>query len=404
MRKVIIGISILLLFFLSIYGWLVYRDSISYRHAIHQDANLIVKIDVDKIIKKGVLYLVTHPSGYFSARKSKEEKEIHRKGFSIPANIYLFSISNEPDILYTTLPVTDKNKLVDYLKQNFAFENFSLKDGMWSGYTQTKMYRVVISDELLLVSYSPEREIEEEKISMVMQSLLTQAPNENLLESLKNTKGEISALYKDLKINIDEDGKTIKVVGQTTSANFNPTDLPLVGKFLKNNWNRDLEMMFRRSTQTQLQIRGSVSRTDTITSYEFNEDFERIEKKEIRTYRVPGIALSLALDSLFKIQNIENLLNENGLVMKEGKNSIFHFINTDSIEATFSNSNYTFLLKADFDSFIPVFSSFQNLKVLNKIKSVELLVPKGNDKEFQFESTIVFKEDVLALLMNNSSW
>ena len=401
-RRIIIAISVLLFIFLLTYGWLAFRDHKSYKNALPADAHLIIKLDVDKLIRKGIFYKITHPSNIFSKKSETGEKvDRPKNGLSIPANIFFFAKKNDPDRIYVTLPVEDQDKAAAFLKRSLNIKDFSNENGNWLGHTPDEKSEVIINNDRILISYSTKKQLQKDGISNLMNSLMAQTPDENLIASLGNTHGDVSALFEGLEVNISAEGNAIKVTGQSSNLDIRSVDIPLLGQFLQNNWNNDLEKLFNGSYQIQLQLKGVVQRTDTITTYEFNDDFEKIEQTALETYPVPGISLYLKTDSLAKNQKAVSLLNKNGLKLTANELSVLHFSNTNAVSPSFSDSDYVFRLEVDFESFVPEINTLKNLKYMNKIKSLELIVTESEEGVYVYESNLVLKENVIGLLLDN---
>ena len=399
MRKVSIAAFLVLLLFVSVYGWLRLRDHASYKNAIPPDADLVAKLHVDGVIRKGLWYAITHPSSYFTSKKQTEGyEEKLENGLSMPANIFFYTRGDDPDVLYTVLPVDSKDEAIAFLAQKFPFLEFSLDHDTWSGYSMDKKLRIVVNDDHLVLAYSIEKEVGADGIAM-LGSLLKQTADEELVTALINTEGDLVIRYRSLQLIILITGERITIKGQISDTDFDPASLPFIGKFLESNWNHDLELMFRQSDHTQIKLGGSILRTDTITVYEFNDDVEKVEKKEVQTYRFPGIALSVKIDSLFDSERVSGILKKQGLALKSSSDSTLYFANTDSFPEAFSITPYRFRMEADLDSFVPAIDALSDLSFMEKFKSLDFRISKGTDKGYEYESTIILKENVMGILM-----
>ncbi len=401
MRKIYIVISALLFLFLSVYGWLAFRDHKSYRNVLPKEAHLIIKLDVDKLIRKGIFYKITHPSNLFSAKSDSGEKvDRPKNGLSIPSNIFFFTQKNDPDRIYATVPVENIDNAVEYFKKIMKIETGSISEGVWSGQASNKRSEVVINDERVLISYSANKQLQKGSTYSLMTSLMSQTLDESVINSLRNTTGDISVLFEGLEVNVSVEGSTIRLSAQSSNLDFNPVNIPLLGPFLENNWNRDLEQMLSESIQTYLQLKGVIQHTDTITTYEFNDNFEKIEQMAFETYPIPGISLYLKTKPFSENQKAVNLLNKNGLKLITNQSSVLHFSNTDVVNSSFSDSNYIFRLEVDFESFVSEINTLKELKFMNSIKSLEFIVIESEDGGYVYEASLFTKENVIGLLID----
>ena len=401
MRKIYIVISALLFLFVSVYGWLAFRDHKSYRNVLPKEAHLIIKLDVDKLIRKGIFYKITHPSNLFSAKSDSGEKvDRPKNGLSIPSNIFFFTQKNDPDRIYATVPVENIDNAVEYFKKIMKIETGSISEGVWSGQASNKRSEVVINDERVLISYSANKQLQKGSTYSLMTSLMSQTLDESVINSLRNTTGDISVLFEGLEVNVSVEGSTIRLSAQSSNLDFNPVNIPLLGPFLENNWNRDLEQMLSESIQTYLQLKGVIQHTDTITTYEFNDNFEKIEQMAFETYPIPGISLYLKTKPFSENQKAVNLLNKNGLKLITNQSSVLHFSNTDVVNSSFSDSNYIFRLEVDFESFVSEINTLKELKFMNSIKSLEFIVIESEDGGYVYEASLFTKENVIGLLID----
>jgi len=401
MKKAIVAISILFLIVLSLYGWLSVRDHKSYDQALPEDAQMVVKLSVDKLIRKGVWYKITHPSDLFSKKKkSKDNIEGPGNGLSIPANVFFFSKEDDPHRVYASLPVDNKEDAAKFLKSILKIEKLTQDQGVWSGHSPDKKAEIEIGDERMLISYSTEKQLQKDGMSELMNELLTHSPDENMVTSISQTTGDLSFVFEGLEINISVEDNAIRVEGESSNLDFRPVDLPLLGQFFANNWNTEIEEMLNSSSQTLIQLKGIVQQADTITTYEFNDDFEKIEVTKLDTYAAPGISLSMNLDPNSDPQNVIKLLGKNHLDLKNSESSVLYFSNDDSSSPSLLESNYTFKLEVDFESFVSEISMLNNVKFMDQIESLEFIVSESDEGTYVYESSLVMKKDVIGLLLD----
>ena len=400
MKKGIVAILVLLLIVLAIYGWLTIRGKRSYDNALPQEPQLVVKLNIDQLIRKGLWYKITHPS--FSTRdKSKETIYRQDNGLSIPANIFLFTKQEDPDRIYASLIVKDKENAVQFLKTILNIENFEQIQGVWSGHTADKRSEVMIADDRLLISYSTKKQLQEDGLSGLMNELQTHSPDDELLSSIKENKGDLSVVFENLDINISIEGNSIRLTGQSSKLDFRPVEIPMLGQFLANNWNNDIEAMLSASSNIQFSLKGVVQQIDTITTYEFNDDFEKVAVTKLDTNIVPGMALSLNFDSQSDSKNMIKVLGKNHLALKKKDSTILYFSNSDSIGSSPLDLNTMFRLEVDFESFSSKINRLNKVKFMNEVESLVFVVSENNNGTYIYESSLVMKENVIGLLLDN---
>src|SRR5690349_16941972 len=99
-KKLLITAVVLVLLLLSFFVFLEYRQYSSYKIPIHQDADLIIKINADAFIKSFIKeYGINYRKKIESADKHDTE-ETFNNGIALTANIFIYNLMNRPATFY----------------------------------------------------------------------------------------------------------------------------------------------------------------------------------------------------------------------------------------------------------------------------------------------------------------
>lgn len=326
MKKVVIGLGlILLVLFLTGLGMFYFRQKQSYRQDIPQNITSLTRINVDGILKSIVWNAIINPAYYIkiSNQKKGKGKRSLNIGLKIPANLFFYTVKNKPNTTcFTSLSIDDSVAFKRFTHQILDIKNYQVyapdKRIRWAKSKNGKVNIAYLKDKLA-ISFSPTSENTLEILIDVLHQKNTQKVKESPLFNQLNNEEEHIIYTSDSSILI---------------ANFNRGELDLEGsirssmligkkklkpkKFADNSLVKlwlaaDIAPFIKKNRQffdqhhvpadTLLRYYGSyldfewknqqVIQKDTIITYDYNDDFERVEKRTIQEARVPEIYLAL---------------------------------------------------------------------------------------------------------------
>ncbi|MBB6498714.1 hypothetical protein [Pedobacter cryoconitis] len=318
----VIGILLLLL---AVYGYLQYRQYSSYQNSIPRNASLIFKINVDRIVK----------------RKRLNPFKSSSRGFAVPANIFIYNLNNQPtETFFCTLPVTDTALLKQYLKNEFRINQLTeIQPGVITGKSSDHRLRVIYNSSRLILSYALFKEDTSPELERLLNEKDQMIPGDQRVDRLKNQMADITYDFKTY----------------TGAANFNDHILTLNGSFpleelgvpdssyqpaklhqnlsMKMWLNADLRKVLQKDIRfktyflekdsilkyydgyTAVECGTLLSQYEPVVTYEYNDEFEKVEKKQLKEVKVPEISITCKIKSPALI----NYLQKQTIISSENK-------------------------------------------------------------------------------------
>ncbi|MGB6267914.1 MAG: hypothetical protein WBF67_02805, partial [Olleya sp.] len=310
-------ISVLLLFFK---GFLMYRNYTSYKDVIHENADNIIKVKVDGIIQTIVFNAITNPS-YYSKKSSKKDTiktdKKEGKGFSIPANIFIYTIKNKlPTTFFTSFKISDKTNFKNHIKSDYKIEDFKNSETFTVGTNNDQKVIIAFNDKQCVFAYNPSKE----NVNDVFIDLLVN--NKSLRKSdekwskIKDANSHINYLTKNNNLHLDFNSGNATINGNLELPVF--LDVPRT--YTGTRFSSDASATFNLNLfstvkyisfdyqgtkidtdslnayyngHLALEIAKTTTQIDTIISYEYNDDFEKVETLSAVKKQVPEINLQL---------------------------------------------------------------------------------------------------------------
>ncbi len=281
MKKKYIFLVIIILLSVGVYFVLFHKDkSLKY---IPENADVIVLVDVKKAKRQYISSYLMHPSKWFEEKKEKKNKiSITDSGLEIPDFLQIFHLNNTKiSEWYTVLEINDKEKLSAFLKDRkfindekgiFKNNQFFVKingekcivgtsdlnfNNIGKPFSEKFRNNVLNADSFMddgLGSISFISELRTQNFSIDLKDDEIEIKNE---QNSTNFESLISDLYKETQfLDAELDSENIKKIGSVFKENL--TDSASVNHL----------KMCANLTQVN----------DTIVSYEYDDNFNEIEK------------------------------------------------------------------------------------------------------------------------------
>ena len=290
----IISIALFVLL-ISAYGWLLYRENLAYKQNGPVGVESIIALNLDDLIMESIKYKAFKPSSWFSKSDSTSKKENWIKHVELPAIIFAYTHKDFPNTLFTSLPVKDQDQLKISLEKQFGISWKEEKEFSFSEYTGSNLINCIVAREQLYIMWSM---LPFELSPEIITNFLSEAQNQFLLSNVQKNKiiedgGLLSFQNDSTFIGFDIDNKTLKLsihwpVGGTLNQ------LPFINDFVSMGSDKEFSLFTENADVFQLNIYGQVARTDSVTSYTYDDNFEKVETVTVVTDTVPGIYLKLS--------------------------------------------------------------------------------------------------------------
>lgn len=339
LKKAAIIISVLLLAFK---GFLMYRNYTSYQDVIHYKANQIVKVNIDGIAQSLVFNAIANPSFYLKSKRENDsiidDDNKQKKGFNIPANIFLYTIKGQPiTTVFTSFKISEQNTFKDYLKANYKTEDFKDTQNFTVATVLNNSVVIAFNKTQAVIAYNPSKDDVNQVFEDILVNHKTLEKSDVKWEKLQDADGHFNYLTKTdhLAINF-QSGKAI-IQGDFVLPVF--LDTPKVYK--STNFSKDASVTFNLNLLSTLkyvnfkhknqsvdidsldtyykghmalEIAKATTQLDSVITYEYNDDFEKVETLTTVTKQVPEINLQLTSDASKLYKYLEKIA-----IVKDGK-------------------------------------------------------------------------------------
>lgn len=321
-RVLTVIMGILLLVLLAGYAWLWIRQSNSGKQLVHPNSEAIVRVSVDKIMTGLLRNALANPREYWdTAKDTVETTQIWEAGVAIPANLYLFSLPEDTSSGYAVLHIKDKAKFQTYLNQRMDAVIEHTEDFLWFALTENGKFAVIGNDDHAVVSYSLRSGDRTPRLRELLSSLDELVSIESLhLSELSESRSSVTYWNSKNKnvCHLDFSAGKIDVKGSFSSELWRLSEVPLSRTMPSDNiltvwldadvreallYHRDFLSRYNVPVDSiqpyignywEVQLReDSILQEDTIVTYDYNDNFELIEKKHVRSESVPRLSLSL---------------------------------------------------------------------------------------------------------------
>ncbi|MDH5598493.1 MAG: hypothetical protein OEY34_05185 [Cyclobacteriaceae bacterium] len=394
MSKLKIAILIVFILIGSVYGWLEFRQNKSYIHALPQDVNQVLKVNMDQIYWEGFKYMIMHPSA-ISTKEDTVEKEDH--GFDIGANLFFFTRKSSSEIIYLSVPIKDKKQAIQHLQNAYKLEPSGEDRGIYTAVSSTLPMTVALDEKRALFAY---QQLNKDSTIKVLTELYQESPEENLINKLKEENEILSFLMEGITARLSFENDRLFLSGEIEDFMGLLSSFPFVKDYTTTPSSDSLPHNIQYFS---LQVKGLVSKTDTIVSYEYNDDFEKVETKEIRSVNFPGIHFYYANKDAespnLLSQEAETLLLRNGFIKKQPTEFSTSYSNINDLPDPLPNPSGFGDIEIDFSSLKGYELYYTTLPSSHSIfKNLSILMEKEGENFVKWHSIIQLNKDIFKIL------
>lgn len=314
MKKfLIITTAILVLLFVSFWGYIQYQGHASYQTRIPANTSVLIRVDLFGIGKSLVWE-------YLGRKKAAKSQGL--KGISVPANLFIFSLKDKQSTtFFSTLHISN---IRDFEQSLAAWQQPGNRHEVLSGVhiltNASQSFTLAYNDTRAVFAYSPVKEQLQQTMIDILQDKNTIAVANSAFRDIKEQDGHVTFLsdahsgsidfYKgsiQLQADLATQGFTLPAqVSHPGADTTNAMSLwlyagcrPLLaGQVFKVDTfhiNGDSLLAYQpkgfsfRIGQPQLQ-------KDSVITYDYNDDFEKVATVSIVEKSVPGMVLEADAD------------------------------------------------------------------------------------------------------------
>lgn len=323
----------LLIFFVGIFKYRQFRAN---RILISKNAVTVIKISVDEIYKSLAANLIANPGFYFKSDLKKEpfsKTDRFENGLKIPASIYFYTIDKAPETtIFSRLEIKNFDEFEGFL-QNTLHLQISKRNGNLR-IAKSKLGNIVIcyNDENAALALATQIEdYEPILLDILNQKKFIKLSNSNFSKLLEQ-KEHLAFSNKENNGWVSFNNGAINLSNEFSANNLIPTK----GKHQKLNEKATISFWLNanlKSTENKIYKYKNISleqdsllkyfngnidfewinsfqKNDSVITYEYNDDFEKVEKISVQKKLVPNFIINVNT----KTNGLKKYLAKQGLV------------------------------------------------------------------------------------------
>lgn len=402
-RIILFVIGLIAILAISFFGIKYYRALKSDEFKIPKNSYSVIRIKIDDLALDLFKNSLSNYSEYYSTKEDStrviNQKNILNSGVKIPADLYLFSLSDTSTTWYSILDISNEKSIDDFLKNKLAMQDSIFEDtGKSHRIFINKSVVAMLGNGKMIISFGPDPHFK------VMKELIGSNQSDWILAKsmvagiTKISDSKVS--YTDLKKNwarLDFNNGSIHMEAYIKSPLFKfpnkPNELEHQGtQVMSFAFNSDLSLLLKER-QNQLEKlklpvdsvykyvgnfvsfrldEGHVMETDTIITYDYDDNFERVEKKEIQKIEVPDLAFNIMASPHLVDYMPDKMFYKFSKEYKQGMINLYtgtkkdHNLNLRPSDYVFSMNYRKSTSTAKYLNWIPKIESFESGEVRGK--------------------------------------
>ncbi|MFW0716714.1 hypothetical protein [Pedobacter sp. N23S346] len=311
----------LLIFFVGIFKYRQYQAN---QVSVPLNAESVLKIGVDEMLESLAANMISNPGFYLKSedkQKLKKEKSKLSSSLKIPASLYLYFLQNQPKTaIFSRFEIKQLKDFETFLTHTLGFKVVKRPNGI--NFASARLGNVVIcyNNEAAAIVVSGEiKNFDSVLISILKEENFVKLGDSkfNKLKDLTNhiayinNQNSFTADFKDGAINFNADFLTESILpaAKPQHRTFNKESTASI--WLNADFSKAAHKtyQFKNTTIAQdsllkyykgyldFEWTNSTPQTDSIITYEYNDDFEKVEKITLQKRQVPNFTLNIAADA-----------------------------------------------------------------------------------------------------------
>ena len=367
-KKLKITLTLLVLVVLGYFGYTHFKKTSILLNVIHKDAESVIKIGVHDITKTLVLDAFSSPSYYWKNtkffKKDKEKDTIKNDGKGVdlrPYSIVLYTIKNIDNTFFATFKIDDTDAFKTYISKYSKEKSSAIKTDK-NGYKHLVLEKSKLvlawNSKRLAVALTTGASLEKLKTvfkDVLIDEKLISDKDHNLIKKLSTNTEHITYVDKESLIALNfKDNKAVlngtvfkkntdTYKTNTTYSNFTNPSLHLFfdgnfnhtenkntfikrlekSSFLTKNNIEVAQLVENTSGFLSIGINGTTIQTDTIVSYQYDDNFEKVPVKTLQEKSVPKISINLGTND---DKSLKNYLIKQGAITNNVLTSVPYYI------------------------------------------------------------------------------
>lgn len=407
-------------------GYFRYNPTVNIANTIPAYADVVVRVNLRKIEYKILKDVVKHPFLYFSSSKKTTKTNISKSKISlldaidIPTDVFCYTNHNNLKNIWisSVIKIDDKQKLLAFLEQEkFIKKQYSSSVTL---FTRNNFSCIVQNNELkLLYSFNKEKDITH-ILDFILKKNSYLLEKNKVIDYLKNTGNLIAiATKKDGFIELGITKNKLFFLGNLNNdigfflpykAQRNIKSLAhisakinkeLLFSFVKNEQKNKVKKLTTLSLdsikkhwngEVDAVITSFINQKDTIVTYEYDDDFNKVVKTTIQATIKPDLKVKFGgsnfFNYLYNKQAIKYVANDSLLVVnplfktyvKNRPNELVLYSNKEKSAHFMSDNQHKFSFSFDVENYLKSSknTSITFNKYLQSVKKMEAFVTDKN--------------------------
>ena len=322
--KITAAIFVLLLIFFV--GTFKFRQYKANRMLIPANASSLIRINTDEIYKTIGINVIANLGYYLNPSQKKSSKVEIKKydsGLDVPAAIYFYTIEGKSkDLLFTRLNIKDSVAFKNFITQTLSLNTVkNVAKGVYSAISKDNRLTIFYNKTSVALSYTLRNEdsdrvlldiLNEKNFVKVSETNFSEANQYNdhvLLFTDRDNLAKLNFNAGNINISYEFASKIFIPAEKPSHRTFNPEntlniwlnarlektesklfklkDFSLDRDSISKYYNGYLDVEWTNSTQ----------QVDSIITYDYNDDFEKVEKISLQKRNVPNFSINIAANA-----------------------------------------------------------------------------------------------------------
>ncbi|MET4083335.1 hypothetical protein ABIB40_003304 [Pedobacter sp. UYP30] len=390
--KITVAIILSLLLFLVL--GLQYRQYLANRIYIPKRATAVIKISVDEIYKTIGLNIITSV-GYYSKKDTAKTAKKTDIGLTLPANIYFFNTGARQDVYFSKFKVTNFKLL-----ENFLYKILGLTKDSTQNLARSKSNKIVVfyTKTSAVISFSINRNISNQALADIIAEKDFAPLSDSNFKQLVKASDDI--VYQDNEsfatLNFNNGNVAFKattvlpaLVPNTAYHNAINYDSSTITAWLDADVKQIKNRTFKLgqlSMQTDSLLKyygggfnlnwlGTTTQIDSVITYGYNDDFEKIEELTLQKKKIPNLTANIKANA----KGLKNYLANQGFLNLDSNKvnrqafplyKIFLANDSDNLYLATSSSAKAKQMGVNTSGFCMLYVNFQKLVAQSAIPSL----------------------------------
>jgi len=311
----------LLIFFVAVFKYRQYQAN---QISIPGNVTAVLKVSVDEVLKTLAANMISNPGFYLKSsdnQKTSIKKNKLASGVQIPASIYFYAIQNQPaTAVFSRFDLKSYPDFETFLTATLRLKISRRQQGINIATSSlgnvvicynTEAAAMVVSGEVVNFDAVLIDVLKQNKFVKLQESRFNAIKASTHHIAYRDNKNSFSADFVTGAINFDADLSTPVIVpaANPKHSTFNnestasiwmdaafATTLNKTYRFKNTTIERDSLLKYYHGYM-DFEWTNSTSQTDSIITYEYNDDFEKIEKVSLQKKEIPNFTINVAADA-----------------------------------------------------------------------------------------------------------